>query len=196
MDPAPSLPSLDDSLTAAARSRPELAGARFEADSARRFAVAERDLSLPTISLAGVAGVAPYRQSPIPLDYAAAGFNINIPIFNGKLFTARRAEADDRARQSSAELTDLQDRVARDVRLAWFSVSTALQNVALTAQVLDNANEALELAQARYKLGLGNIVELSQAQLNQTQAGLAQAAAKYDFATQFSELLYQEGALR
>jgi outer membrane protein len=196
MDPAPSLPSLDDSLTAAARSRPELAGARFEADSARRFAVAERDLSLPTISLAGVAGVAPYRQSPIPLDYAAAGFNINIPIFNGKLFTARRAEADDRARQVSAELTDLQDRVARDVRLAWFSVSTALQNVALTAQVLDNANEALELAQARYKLGLGNIVELSQAQLNQTQAGLAQAAAKYDFATQFSELLYQEGALR
>ncbi|MFZ0820007.1 MAG: TolC family protein [Candidatus Acidiferrales bacterium] len=194
-DAAPSLPGLDDALSAAARTRPELAGAKFEADSARRFAIAERDLSLPTISLAGVAGVAPYRQSPIPLDYAAAGFNVNIPIFNGKLFSARRAEADDRARQSSAELTDLQDRVARDVRLAWYSASTALQNVALTTQVLDNANEALELAQARYKLGLGNIVELSQAQLNQTQASIAQATAKYDYASQFSELLYQEGTL-
>ncbi len=193
---APSLPGFDEALAAAERARPELAAARFEVDSARRFAVAERDLSLPTISLAGVAGVAPYRQSPIPLDYAAAGFNVNIPIFNGKLFSARRAEAEDRARQASAELTDLQGRVVRDVRMVWLSASTAWQNIALTAQILDQANKALDLAQARYDLGLGSIIELSQAQLNQAQASIAQATAKYDYATQLSELLYQEGALR
>jgi outer membrane protein len=80
--------------------------------------------------------------------------------------------------------------------MAWFSANTAFQNLALTTQVLDQANEALDLAQARYKLGLGNIVELSQAQLNQTKASIDQAAAKYDYAAQFSGLLYQEGALR
>jgi outer membrane protein len=192
----PLLPALDDALAAAVRARPELAGARLEADSARHFAVAERDLSLPAISLAGVAGVAPYRQSQIPQNYAAAGFNIHIPIFNGKLFSARRAEADDRAREASAMLTDLQGRVARDVRLVWFSASTAWQNLALTAQILEQANKALDLAQARYDNGFGSIVELSQAQLNQTQASIAQATAKYDYAAQFSELLYQEGELR
>ncbi len=194
-DAQSALPGLDDALAAAARSRPELAAARFDVDSARHFEVAERDLSLPSISLAGVTGVAPFRQTPIPEDYAAAGFNVNIPIFNGRLYSSRRAEADDRARQASAELSDLQDRVARDVQMAWFSATTALQNVALTAQILDEANKALELAQARYDLGLGNIVELSQAQLNQEQASITQATAKYDFAAQLSELLYQEGAL-
>jgi outer membrane protein len=190
------LPALDEALAVAERTRPELAAARLETDSARRFAVAERDLSLPAISLAGVAGVAPFRQPQIPETYSAAGFNVHIPIFNGRLFGARRAEAEDRAREASAVLTDLQGRVARDVRLAWLSASTAWQNLALTAQILEQANKALDLAQARYDLGLGSIIELSQAQLNQAQASISQATAKFDYAAQFSELLYQEGALR
>lgn len=191
----PVLPALDEAIAAAERSRPELAAAKSDVDSARHFAVAERDLSLPSISLAGVAGVAPFRQSPIPEEYAAAGFNINVPIFNGKLYSSRRAEADDRTRQASAQLLDLQGRVDRDVRTVWLSANTAWQNLALTAQILDQANKALDLAQARYDLGLGSIIELSQAQLNQEQASIAQATAKYDFAAQFSELQYQEGAL-
>jgi len=199
VDPAGSLPSLppfDEALAAAERNRPELAAARFEADSARRFAVAERDLWMPSISLAGVAGVAPFRQPQIPETYSAGGFNVNFPIFNGRLFNARRAEAEDRAREASAVFRDLQDRVARDVHLVWLAANTAQQNLALTAQILDAANKALDLAQARYDLGLGNIVELSQAQLNQAQASIAQATAKYDYATQFAELLFQEGELR
>jgi outer membrane protein len=191
----PALPTLEGAVDAAERARPEVAAAKFEVDSARHFAVAERYLSLPTISLAGVVGVAPFRQSPIPEDYAAAGFNVNVPIFNGKLFSSRRAEADDRTREASAELADLQGRVARDVRMVWLSASTAWQNLDLTAQILEQANKALDLAQARYDLGLGSIIELSQAQLNQEQASIAQATAKYDYAAQFSELLYQEGAL-
>jgi outer membrane protein len=195
-DAPQTLPALDDALAAAERARPELAAARFESDSARHFAVAERDLSLPAISLAGVTGVAPFRQSQIPETYSAAGFNLHIPIFNGRLFSARRAEAEDRAREASAVLTDLQGRVARDVRLAWLSANTSWQYLALTAQILDQANKALDLAKARYDLGLGSIIELSQAQLNQAQASIAQATARFDYAAQYSELLYQEGALR
>ncbi len=45
--------------------------------------------------------------------------------------------------------------------------------LAVTQQLLDQANLALNLAQARYKLGLGSIVELSQAQLQQTQAQIS-----------------------
>jgi len=42
---------------------------------------------------------------------------------------------------------------------------------------------------------LSSIVELSQAQLNETQAEIAQASAKYDYQTQTSVLNYQLGAL-
>jgi hypothetical protein len=36
-----------------------------------------------------IAGLIPYRQDTLPSRYAAAGFNVNIPIFNGRLFNAR-----------------------------------------------------------------------------------------------------------
>jgi outer membrane protein len=183
-------------MTEAERDRPELVSQKLQVESAQRFATAERDLVLPTISLMGAAGEVPFRQPEIPENYAAAGFNVNVPIFNGKLFSARHAEAEDRAREAAAVLNDEQTQVARDVQLAWLSASTASQNIPLTAQLFAEANKALDLAQARYDLGLGSIVELSQAQLNQAQAGIAQASAKYDYATRLSELAYQEGVVR
>ena len=190
------LPGVEDAMAAANRDRPELASQRLQVESAQHFSTAERDLKLPTLSMAGVAGEIPFRQSELPQNYAAIGFNVHIPIFNGKLFSARHAEAEDRAREAEAELSDEQGQILRDVQLAWLSANTAFQNVALTAELLTQANKGLDLAQARYNLGLGSIVELSQAQLNQAQAGIAQASAKYDYATRLAELAYQEGALR
>jgi outer membrane protein len=190
------LPGVEDVIAAANQNRPELASQRLQVESAQHFSTAERDLVLPSLSLAGVAGEVPFRQSELPQNYAAIGFNVHIPIFNGKLFSARHAEAEDRAREAEAVLNDEQGQILRDVQLAWLSANTAFQNVALTAELLAQANKGLDLAQARYNLGLGSIVELSQAQLNQAQAGIAQASAKYDYATRLAELAYQEGALR
>jgi outer membrane protein len=66
----------------------------------------------------------------------------------------------------------------------------------VTDQLLQQASLALELAQARYTLGLSSIVELSQAQLNLTQAQIEQASAKYDYQIQRAMLDYQVGRLR
>ena len=49
----------------------------------------------------------------------------------------------------------------------------------MSEQLLAQANQALDLAQTRYKLGLSSIVELSQAQLQQTQAEIGNAQAGY-----------------
>lgn len=189
------LPLMDDALAIAIQSRPELAVQRLQVESAQHFATAERDLAFPTLSLAGAAGEVPFRQPEIPQGYAAGGFNLHIPIFNGRLFSARHAEAESHAREAAALLNDEQGQVARDVQLAWLSANVAQQNLALTAQLLAEADKALDLAQARYDNGLGNIVELSQAQLNQAQAAIAQAGAKYDYATRLAELAFQEGVL-
>jgi outer membrane protein len=194
--PSEPLPSLEDSIATALRHRPDVASQRLEGQSQQRFAVAERDLWMPDVTLEGVAGEAPYAQSQIPQNYGAIGFDVHIPIFNGKLFNARHAAAQDRARESAEQLRDLEDNVARDVRIAWLAANTAYQNLALTAQFFDAAQKALDLATERYKLGLSSIVELSQAQLNQEQASIAQASAKYGYSVRVSELMYQEGALK
>jgi outer membrane protein len=187
--------SLPDLVTQAIQSRPELASLRFDSQAAHSLAKAERDLWLPTVSFVGSAGLIPLHQETLSNRYAAAGLNINIPIFNGRLYSARAAEARLRAEAADQNLRDKIDRVARDVRLAWSSAQTGFQRLALTQQLLNNADLASDLAQQRYKLGLGSIVELSQAQLNQTQARIEQASAKYDYQAQLANLNYQIGAL-
>jgi len=196
-EPLPPAPPSDPTplIAQALQNQPQLISQRFNADSAASYATAERDLSLPTVSAVGAAGLIPYRQDTLASRYAAAGFNVNIPIFNGHLFSALHSEAQDRAQAARQDLRDLQDRVVRDVRTAWLNANSSFQRLAVTDQLLQQATQTVNLAQARYNLGLSSIVELSQSQLNQTQAEIAQASARYDYQTQVSVLNYQIGNL-
>jgi outer membrane protein len=180
----------------ALRDRPDVAAERLSAQAAASFARAERALLLPVVSGVATAGVTPYRNSALGEHYSAAGFNVTVPVFNGGLFSARHAEAAYRAEAADASLRDLENRVARDVTLAWVRVRTAYQRVALTNQLVMQASDALDLAQQRYAMGLSSIVELTQAQLNKTQADIDQASALYDYQAKTSALKYQTGSLR
>lgn len=199
-EPLPTAPPADVAplLQEARRDRPELIRQRLEVNSGESFATAERDLWFPTIAAVGAAGLVPVNQAEQtpPPRYAAAGFNVNIPLFNGRLFGALHSEAENRARVQERTLQDLENRIARDVRTAWLNTSSAYQRLSVTEQLLGQSRQALDLAQERYKLGLSSIVELSQAQLNLTQAEITEAGAKYDFQTQSIVLTYELGHLR
>lgn len=197
-EPLPSdLPKdLDNLLNAAIQKRPELASLRAQQGAAERFAEAERDLSHPTISALATAGYAPAGQEALRARYGAAGINVNIPILNGKLFRARQTEAELQAQAAAQNVRDFENRVARDVREAYLNALTAFQRLGLTAQLLDQAKLGLGLAQSRYDLGLGSIVELSQAQLNETSAEIASTRAKYDYQTERAVLAYQTATIR
>lgn len=196
--PVPDAPpaELTTLIAQAMRNRPEIIGLHLDVSSAQSYATAERDLWLPTISATGVAGLTPYREDTLSPRYAAAGFNVNIPIFNGRQFNALHAEAKAQASAQEQNLRDLQNNIVRDVRKAWLNANSGYQRLSLTQQLLDQANQALDLAQQRYKLGLSSIIELSQAQLNQTQAQISQASAKYDYAAEISSLNFTLGSLQ
>jgi outer membrane protein len=199
LPPAP--PATADALAAQAiANRPELASLRASRESAYKFAAAERDLSRPTVSAMAVAGYTPYianpTTTPIPPEYEAVGANVSIPIFNGHLFSARREAAYQRALESDQKLRDEQERISRDVRVAWASANDAYQRIDVTAQFLRQAALALQLAQGRYDLSLASIVELTQAQLNVTQAEIENLNAKYDYQVQFAALQFTIGLLR
>jgi outer membrane protein len=125
--------------------------------------------------------------------YAAAGVTVSLNFLNGGLFAARRNEAALRARAAEQRLRELENRIRRDVAVAWLNVRTAEERVELTEQLLRRSTQALELAQARYDLGLSSIVELSQAQLAKTAAELQQTAARYDYTAQRAALAFQTG---
>jgi outer membrane protein len=194
----PASPPSDEptAIQEAMRDRPELIGRRLEVSSAQSYATAERDLWLPTISAVGVAGLSPIHQSELAPRYAAGGFNLNIPLFNGHLYGALRGEAEAQARAREQYLRAEENGIVRDVQRAWLDANSGYQRLGLTNQLLQQASKAVELAQARYKLGISSIIELSQAQLNQTQAEIAQASARYDYQAELAVLAYQSGQIR
>jgi outer membrane protein len=176
--------------------RPDLVQRRLEVESAQQFARAEQLLSRPTVGLQGAAGYVPAGDAQVPGTYGAVGVNVRVPVFNGGLFRARRFEAESRALAAQKGVQDLELQIQRDVRTAWLNAKNAFEKLDLTQQLLDQAKMALDLAQARYNLGLSAIVELSQSQLQYTSAELARARAQYDYAAQLSLLSYQTGLVR
>ena len=191
-------PPEDEAALAAAalRSRPEIAVERANVDAADSLAAAERALFLPSVIAVGTFGTIPYHQFGLNSRYAAVGFNVNVPLTNGNLFAARRSEADLKADAERQRLRDLENQVARDVRVAWLDARSARQRLDLTNQVLEQASQALDLAQARYDLGLSSIVELTQGQLAKTRAEIDQASARYEYEGRIAALKYQTGTLR
>jgi outer membrane protein len=189
-------PDTEALIGQALRERPDLAALQLNHDALGRYAEAEKRLRNPTISAAAVAGVAPFRDDRLPETYSAVGVNVNIPVLNGGLFKARREEAESRAAAATKEIQDLAVQIARDVRVAWLDANDAFKRLDVTARMVSEANEALRLAQARYDNGLGSIVELNQAQLNQTTAEIGAASAKYEYLGRRGALSYAMGTLR
>jgi outer membrane protein len=183
--------NIDDLISNALAKRPELLALNFESESAQKYQIAERDLLFPTVRAAGAVGDTPVRNPVLSNWYGAVGVNIDIPIFNGFLYTAKAREARLRAQAVQDRLLDLKNRISRDVRTSWLNATTTYNRLSVAQELLQQSNLALDLAQTRYKLGLGSIVELSQAQLQQTQAEISNSQAGYDYRLALAVLRYQ-----
>ena len=190
--PAPQDPEAMVQLAFSAR--PDLAALNDDSLAARQYSKAERDLWMPTVSALAAVGGTPVRADQIQSSwYGAAGANITIPVFNGFLFNARAQEAKLRANAADERVRDMRDEIARDVRTAVLHAQASFQRIGVTEALMNQSNLALDLAQARYKLGLSGIVELSQAQLAQTEAEIAYANARYSYQTALAEVRFQTG---
>jgi len=193
-NPAPAPDNPEVLVQAAFEARPDLAALNDKFIAAHHYSTAERDLWMPTISAMGAAGGTPVRADQIQSSwYGTAGANISIPIFNGFLFSAEEKEAKLRAQAAQEDVRKMRDTIARDVRTAVLNAQTAYQRIAVTQQLVDQANFALDLASARYKIGLSGIVEISEAQLNQTQAEIANTNARYSYLTALAVVRFQTG---
>ncbi|HEY2860512.1 MAG TPA: TolC family protein [Terracidiphilus sp.] len=184
----------EDLVQLAFRSRPDLAALNDRSLAAKQLASAEHDLMRPTISALAAAGGTPIRADEIQSSwYGAAGANVSIPIFNGFEDSARARDADYRAKAASEQVRSLRETVARDVRSAVLNAQIAYQRIGVTRGMLDQANNAFELAQARYKVGLSGIVDLTQAQLAQTEAEIGYTNARFSYQSALAVVRYQTG---
>jgi outer membrane protein len=183
-EPSAINPPVDDAvplIQQAMQQRPEIRALEFQVESAQKFGSAEHDLWRPSVNALGVVGEAPVRDDHIPNWYGAVGVNINIPVFNGFLFNARAKAADLQTEVQRQSLLDTRNNIARDVRNAWQDSRRAFERLSVTQQLREQATLSLNLAQARYNLGLGSIVEFTQAELQKTEADIEDTDAKYQY---------------
>lgn len=192
----PILPgSLDELMKEAIANRPDLQSLEWQRQSDLRASKAAKEKILPTISAIGAVGYTLTGASSyfVQDHYGAVGGNLSIPIFNGFRYSAESSAAhmqvhvDDERKRAKIE------QIARDVKETWLSARTDLERVHVTQALLTQANTALDLAKTRYDLGLSSIVELSQAQLQQTEAAIGNANALSQYRLDLATIRYQTG---
>ena len=197
-EPPPPSPDSSASInTIAQAQRPDLQALRLNAAADQKFATAQLLQHLPTISALALGGITPVAPDGIfvPSWYAAGGVNLTLPLFTGFRIDAQTQEARLRQKAAEKQTQELSDNIARDVRVALLNAQTAFRRIAVADQFRKQTAQALALAQTRYKLGLSSIVELSQAQLQSTQAAVAAVNARYDYLLSLRSLDYVRGQL-
>lgn len=196
-EPLPPSPDADPQgyISEAIAKRPDLKALRLRSESAAHEARAARDLNFPTVNALAAGGEVPIHDSTIHHDYGAVGVNVNVPLFNGGLYRARGAEARLEAKAADKDAALGEVEVVRDVRMAWADARDAYLQIDVTERLADEANVAMRLAQARYDAGLGSIVELNQAELNQTSALIGAASARFDYLRSMTAFQFALGDL-
>ena len=188
--------TLSGLLAQAFRTRPDVIGLRDDLSAASKAAVAEERARLPRVNLLGSFGRTPTGDPQVRETYAAAGFDVELPLMTGGRLSARAREMQLRTDATRKALDDLEDQVTREVNISWLNVAQAKSKIPVTDSLLDAASQAFDLAKSRYEAGVASFVELSQAELARTQAAIDEATAKYEYEISKAVLQFDTGSLR
>jgi outer membrane protein len=184
--------STDDLLGEASKARPELAALANQ--------VRAQELTLDAIrgrygpAVAAVAGFAQGGDAADNLGWnGQAGVTLTWFLYEGGITAASVRESEARARGLRAAVDSLRQQIrlqVEQVRLA-LAAAKAAQGGAREATV--NARARLQLAEGRYRTGVGSIIELSDAQVAFTAAATQVVAADFQLAIARAQLLQALG---
>ena len=98
------------------------------------------------------------------------GLRFNVPIFSGFQTTYEVQEASRNFYEIKAREEELRQQIALEVEQSYFSLVGAGERLKATNSAVRAAKENLDLANGRYRVGVGSIIEITEAQVISTQA--------------------------
>jgi outer membrane protein TolC len=173
----PILPAIETAVTQARDTRPEVRVAQAQVTETvyqRRAAQAEQLPSLEFLGDYGVSGITP-TDTALPTRRAA--IQLNVPIFNGGLTRGRLQVATSRATAAELQLASVRGQVEEDVRLAFSSLRTTAETVRAADLTVTLAERELGMARDRFRAGVGDNIEIVNAQTVLANARLDQVTA-------------------
>ena len=190
--PELSLPgTLQDWVAEAERNRPELRALVEKERAATESLRLARAGYLPF--LVGTAGYGYGAEEPPLQPNYGLSVTLNYPLFSG--FQTREQAKEALATISSAqyEFIDTKRRVRLEVEVSAYGVQEAQERLSARRKQRDASEENLRLATARYEVGAGDIIEMTDAQAQMVRSETDAINTAFDFAVSHASLLRAMG---
>jgi len=187
--------AVDAAIREAEARRPELAAARAEAAKAVADLRARKAMIRPTLNLSTNSGRIYYDALTAGQNTYTASVLLTIPIFNGLTYqyNVHKAEAD--RDEAQARLDTIHQQVTLDVWTSYYDHQTAGQQVTTAGDLIDSARQSYEVVAARYKAGVGSILDLLTAQNALEQARAVETQARTAWFVTLARLAHATGGL-
>jgi outer membrane protein TolC len=189
---------VEELIARAVAQRPELAAQRFRALAAESRIHAAAVDGLPALTLDALGNrtfyYTPGARDPFSTNWAGA-ITLRIPIFRGfdTAYQVQKAREEAEAAKASADRTE--NDVILDVWSSYYGLETAAQGVRTTRDLLASAQQSADVAEGRYRAGVGSILDLLTAQSALADARTQEAQARSLWFLAMAELAHATGAL-
>ncbi len=173
-------PDIEQALKVARGERAELLAQKGRESVARLNYSATKWERLPSLGFFGDYGsIGTGVDSALPTR--TYGISVRVPLFDGGRRDARRAESASQLRVEEIRTRDLREQVELEIRLALDSLQSASAQVSAAREGLELAGRELEQAERRYKAGVANSIEVTDAQTRLQRARDNQTNALFNF---------------
>lgn len=178
----------DELFAEALHARPEVAAADAVVHADEMTARAIARTYWPTLDVTSSFTDSGEHLDSLGWNWGAV-LNLTVPIFQGGATRAQVREAQWNLTGAKAQADAIRQQVRLEVEQARLAVRAAKSALGAAGEALINAQEQLRLAEGRYETGVGNVIELGDAQVALTAAGQQKVQADYNLAAARAQLI-------
>jgi TolC family type I secretion outer membrane protein len=183
---------VDELIAQAVAARPDLAAARADAQRARARIAEVRAQGLPAITLSSSVGHTFYNGGFDGTPYAAS-IGLRFPLFTGFRNTYDIREAEAQAAIANETARSVEQNINLQVWTSYFALQTAAHRLTTSRDLLASAQQSADVAQSRYRAGVGSILDLLTAESALENARAQEVQARADWFTAVAQLAHDTG---
>jgi outer membrane protein TolC len=193
---APIAATVDSLMQQGLLQRPDLAAERAQVDLRQAQVRETRSQYLPSLSATGTSGTVWVAGRSGNFPSYNLGLALSIPVFNGLGWQYAAEAAALTADAEAARLRTMEQQVALEVYQSYQALRTATQSVATSEQLYASASDAVDAARARYREGVGSLLELLTAENSLANARGQRIQSRVQWHTSLVQLAHDAGLLQ
>lgn len=182
---------IDENIAEALTHRPEINQIEYQKRMAAQMVKMNEGAYLPTVAIGGAYN---YWSNVLNLkknnweSYYQINLVLNIPLFNGFANSAKVGQAKAALRQLEYSQKGLIESVKFEVQEAVLSLRQARESLLSQEKNVEQAQEAVRIAELNYSEGLATNLDVSSAHVALSQAKTNQVQALYDYAVALAQI--------